>query len=45
MPKETKLYDILNVTPSAGESEIRKVSYIKAYVLISMIERFILFEW
>ncbi len=25
MPKETKLYDILNVTPSAGESEIRKV--------------------
>ncbi len=25
MPKETKLYDILNVAPSAGESEIRKV--------------------
>lgn len=27
MPKETKLYDILNVTPSAGESEIRKAYY------------------
>jgi len=27
MPKETKLYDILNVSPSAGESEIRKAYY------------------
>lgn len=26
MPKDTKLYDILNVPQSAGDSEIRKVS-------------------
>ena len=25
MPKETKLYDILQVTPTANENEIKKV--------------------
>lgn len=27
MPKETKLYDILNVAPTANENEIKKVSF------------------
>lgn len=26
MPKDTKLYDILNVTPTSTENDIRKVS-------------------
>ena len=28
MPKDTKLYDLLNVGPDAGENEIRKVNLI-----------------
>jgi DnaJ family protein A protein 2 len=27
MPKDTKLYDLLNVTPTASENEIRKAYY------------------
>lgn len=27
MPKDTKLYDLLNVTPTATENEIRKAYY------------------
>ncbi len=27
MPKDTKLYDLLNVAPNASESDIRKVGF------------------
>jgi hypothetical protein len=36
MPKETKLYDILNVTPTATENEIKKVSALKLELKLSV---------
>ena len=35
MPKETKLYDILDVKPTANENEIKKVIYFK-YLYFSL---------
>lgn len=35
MVKETEFYDVLSVSPSASEEEIRKAYYIKVHSLIS----------